>query len=91
MEKTITLNGTQMKLLEAYMETDASVLELVEQLNENRGGDGQRTLRNHFENMCDKRSRLASRLAASLSITFVAEQGPRVNPEETAGDAGTPA
>ena len=91
MAQTITLNAEQTKLLKEFISTDADVLELVEQLNENRGGDGQRTLRNHFENMCDKRSRLASRLAASLSITFVAEQGPRVNPEETAGDAGTPA
>jgi hypothetical protein len=91
MDSTITLNAEQTKLLKEFMQTDADVLELVEQLNENRGGDGQRTLRNHFENMCDKRGRIANRLAASLQMSFVAEQGPRVNPEGTASGAGTPA
>jgi hypothetical protein len=42
-----------------------------------------------MQNMCFKRGALALVLAKSIAVSFVAEQGPQVNPVETASDTET--
>ena len=92
MKKTITLNEKQMEMLKNWMKTDQDLLELADQCVASKGGlAGFRVANIRFEDMRNKRDREAYLLVASLQMSFVAEQGPRVNPEETAGDAGTPA
>lgn len=92
MTKPITLNETQMELLEEFVKADADVIDLARQVSECKGvTESYRVLNMHFQNMWAKRSQMARKLASSLAITFVAEQGPRKNPEGTAGNTETSA
>jgi hypothetical protein len=89
MEKTITLNETQMELLKNYIKVGEDVVALAKQCRECPDGPAYRVLNIHFENKRDCVLKEARVLAESLAIAFVAEQGPQVNPVEIASEAET--
>ena len=84
------MNVAQIGILMGFMEADQAVKDTALRCNEcATRGEPYRLLELHVDNMRVKRSELALCLAKSLAITFVAEQGPQVNPVETAGEAAT--
>lgn len=93
MEKTITLNETQIKLLkefQAALNTLNSAREFYDKCIDKTDAEvaeAAKIVRSAFV----KHDSAACVFAYSVEAELRAEQGPRVNPEETAGDAGTPA
>jgi hypothetical protein len=88
--RDIILNVAEIGILMGFMETDQDVKDIAKQCNEcATRGAGYRVLENHLQSMCSKRDKLALNLAKSLAITFVAVQGPQVNPVEIARETET--
>jgi hypothetical protein len=87
--EVMSFDEEDMKLLKEYIAADNDQCELAKQCVECPDGPGYRVLNIHFENMCEKRDKYARLLCSRIAQTFVAEQGPQVNPVGTAGEAAT--